>query len=101
MFAAVLEKLIALLHPFMPFITEEIHAALGKPGMLITGKWPEPGRLRGLAEADATMAALLCRSWRRARSIRGDYAIPPTQALDLRIGMDDFEMANRWAPTAT
>ena len=37
----VLNKMIALLHPFMPFITEEIYSALpGKKDMLIVEDWP-------------------------------------------------------------
>ena len=45
-FATVLEKLIAILHPFMPFITEEIHTALGKTGHAhhrhLAGSRPRP-----------------------------------------------------------
>ena len=37
----VLNKMIALLHPFMPFITEEIYSALpNKADMLIVEEWP-------------------------------------------------------------
>ncbi len=37
----VLNKMIALLHPFMPFITEEIYSALpNKDDMLIVEEWP-------------------------------------------------------------
>ena len=37
----VLNKMIALLHPFMPFITEEIYSALpNKEDMLIVEEWP-------------------------------------------------------------
>ena len=37
----VLNKMIALLHPFMPFITEEIYSALpNTEGMLIVEQWP-------------------------------------------------------------
>lgn len=38
----VLNKMIALLHPFMPFITEEIYSALpDKKDMLIVEEWPK------------------------------------------------------------
>ena len=38
----VLEGLIKLLHPFMPFLTEEIYQHLpGHEGMLILARWPE------------------------------------------------------------
>ncbi|HHQ48341.1 MAG TPA: valine--tRNA ligase, partial [Acidobacteria bacterium] len=38
----VLLRALALLHPVMPFITEEIAAHLGHEGMLITAPYPEP-----------------------------------------------------------
>jgi valyl-tRNA synthetase len=36
-----LETVLKLLHPFMPFITEEIWSYLGKNGMLIVESWPK------------------------------------------------------------
>ncbi|MCA3631050.1 MAG: valine--tRNA ligase [Methylobacterium sp.] len=53
--AFVLDRTIAMLHPFMPFITEELNAAYGElagqaRGQLCTGQWPQP---IGLADASA------------------------------------------------
>lgn len=40
----VLEKILTMLHPFMPFITEEIYSFLpGTEGELIGAAWPESG----------------------------------------------------------
>lgn len=36
-----LEKILIILHPFMPFITEEIWQTLGKEKMLMVEKWPK------------------------------------------------------------
>ncbi len=90
-FTDVLEKLIGLLHPFMPFITEEIHAALGLPGQLISAAWPKPAGDDFAAE-EATMESLLG-IVEAIRSIRGDYTIPLAQPLDLLIQFDDPSLA--------
>jgi valyl-tRNA synthetase len=37
---AALSDLLRLLHPFMPFITEEIWSFMGKDGKLISDRWP-------------------------------------------------------------
>ena len=41
----VLDQILVMLHPFMPFVTEELWSKLGeREGYpLITAKWPEPG----------------------------------------------------------
>jgi valyl-tRNA synthetase len=36
----ILETCLKLIHPFMPFVTEEIWTLLGKPGFLMVEKWP-------------------------------------------------------------
>jgi valyl-tRNA synthetase len=87
-FATVLEKLITLLHPFMPFITEEIHQAIGGKGLLIVSEWPAAGRpAAGAAEDLAAMDTLL-KIVETVRSIRGEYTIPPSQATDLVFSCD-------------
>ena len=86
-FASVLERLIALLHPFMPFITEEIHSHLGLPGMLITSAWPKAGA--GANAADEAMMGRLLQVVDAIRSIRGDYGIPPAQVLQVQVSWDD------------
>ena len=40
----VLDQILVMLHPFMPFVTEELWSAMGeRPYELIVAKWPEPG----------------------------------------------------------
>jgi valyl-tRNA synthetase len=36
----ILENLLKLWHPFMPFVTEQIWSELGKPNLLMMEKWP-------------------------------------------------------------
>ena len=41
--AWVLDQILVMLHPFMPFVTEELWHAMGeRPYDLIVAKWPEP-----------------------------------------------------------
>jgi len=40
----VLDQIFVMLHPFMPFVTEELWSAMGdRPYELIIARWPEPG----------------------------------------------------------
>ncbi len=42
----VLDKALKLLHPFMPFITEEIYQALpGSAETIMTQEWPDAGKM--------------------------------------------------------
>jgi valyl-tRNA synthetase len=51
---AALERLLSLLHPLMPHVTEEIWSHLpGREGRLIVSSWPEPD-----GEHEATLGAL-------------------------------------------
>jgi valyl-tRNA synthetase len=45
--AWVIDQILLMLHPFMPFVTEELWHSMGKrPYELIVAKWPEPKALR-------------------------------------------------------
>jgi valyl-tRNA synthetase len=88
-FAAVLGKLITLLHPFMPFITEEIRQAIGAEELLITSKWPAAGTPGAGSAEDLKAMETLLRITEVVRSIRGEYTIPPAQATDLVFSCDN------------
>ncbi len=53
----VLLEALKLLHPVMPFITEEIAQHLGSPGLLISSRYPVPGTRREDPSAHALMLA--------------------------------------------
>ena len=69
----VLERVLALMHPFMPFVSEEIWSYLpgGERGPLVVAPFPEPdrGRVDDAAEAEIEAAIELTRSLRRWRDL--------------------------------
>lgn len=76
----VLAGALRLLHPFLPFITEELWGQLGEPGLLAAARWPDPapGGRDEAAEAafgrvQAAVAAI--------RSLRAELRIPPAAEL--------------------
>jgi len=79
----VLESLLRLLHPFMPFITEEIWQSL--PGMrptpsIMTAPWPLPRPEREFNEGAAEME-LVMEVIRGIRNIRGEVEVPPSREI--------------------
>ena len=81
----VLDQALRLLHPIMPFVTEEIYQEL--PGEkdakhLIVAAWPDADQLARYADADAERAIqLVTELVSGIRSIRARYGISPKQAL--------------------
>ena len=75
----VLVEILKLLHPFMPFITEEIWQALPHEGRyLISAKWPEYQDALHFPEAEAAMEAVKdAISAIRAR--RAEMNVPPSR----------------------
>ena len=89
-----LDQILKLLHPFMPFITEEVWARLGEYGvkrekMLINERWPEiPAALIDpAAEAEIEWIIALISE---TRSTRAELNVPPAARIPLLlIGADE------------
>ena len=84
--AWVLDQILTLLHPFMPFITEELwHAVNDKRGDdLILSAWPTLDASLVDAEADADVNWLI-KMITEIRSIRSEVNIPGGAMVDLLI----------------
>jgi len=78
----VLLEACALLHPVMPFITEEIAAHLGHDGMLMTAPYPRPGRWPVAPEPVLHMA-LVQAVVQEVRSYRHMLGLPPASPFTL------------------
>ena len=93
----VLEQALRLLHPIMPFITEEIWQriapVLGREGLSIsTQSWPSPGEDEVDEEAEAQVA------WLQAvlleiRRIRSELGVSPGKPVDVLL--DDGSASDR------
>jgi valyl-tRNA synthetase len=79
-----LGEIVHLLHPLMPFITEEIweHIAGAGPGMLVTAPWPLHAASLGDPAAAAEMEWVV-RLVSTVRAVRSEMNVPPAAQLPL------------------
>jgi valyl-tRNA synthetase len=93
-----LDEIFKLLHPFMPFVTEELWRVTGeagpaREGLLVLATWP---RLQGLedaeAEADIGWVIDLINA---VRSVRAEMNVPPATQMPLCLITDDDEVSSR------
>ncbi len=79
--AHVMEVAMRLLHPFMPFISEEIWAQLpGNDGILSVAQWPQNGAIDEQAARDF---ALVQDAIRTVRNLRSQADIAPGKRLNV------------------
>lgn len=90
----VLDSILRLLHPFMPFITEEIWQQLpGTSGLLAAAPWPEPSEDWDFTD-DARRMELVRKVIQAARGLRADLHIDPAREVPLVIHADNEEAKN-------
>jgi len=77
----VLDQILVMLHPFMPFITEELWTGLGDRAdyPLITAKWPAPNAARD-TEASADIDWLI-KLVSELRTAKAELGLPPGARL--------------------
>ncbi|HEY8262804.1 MAG TPA: valine--tRNA ligase [Methyloceanibacter sp.] len=83
-----LDRALTLLHPFMPFVTEELWAKLaseteGRKSFLMLAPWPERQGLEN-AEADAEISWVI-RLVSEVRSVRAEMNVPAAARVPLVI----------------
>ncbi|WP_374274938.1 valine--tRNA ligase [Brevundimonas sp.] len=99
MTAWMLDQTLKLLHPVMPFITEELWAELGKEGparesLLIGADWPEFPDSFVDAEAEAEIGWLVDLVT-EIRQLRGEMNVPPSAKPALTVVAPDAETTAR------
>jgi len=78
------DQILVMLHPLMPFITEELWNANERPYELIVAKWPEPeAQIDPHAKAELDW---LVRLVSEIRSARTELNVPPSAKLNLFAG---------------
>ncbi|HEY4243182.1 MAG TPA: valine--tRNA ligase, partial [Kofleriaceae bacterium] len=84
--AWVLGQLLHLMHPFMPFITEELWTQVGPKGsgQLMTAHWPEVGNDLIDARADADLSWVI-RIVSDVRALRAEMNVPPAAQVTLLV----------------
>lgn len=80
----VLKKILKLLHPFMPFITEEIWSHLGEEDKLIIAPWPTYEESDVFANEEEQMN-LIISAIRSIRNVRAEMNVPPSKKAKLII----------------
>ena len=79
----VLDQTLRLLHPFMPFITEEIWQSLPHEGSaLIVARWPEYTPALQFKSEEAQMESVM-NAIRAIRNRRADMNVPPSKKAAL------------------
>jgi valyl-tRNA synthetase len=93
--AWVFDQILVMLHPFMPFITEELWQAMGDRGgnLLIHAQWPEPCAFIDHA-AKAEMEWVF-EFIDRVRAIRSELNVPPSVRTGIQVWNAPAEIESR------
>ena len=89
----VLEGILKLLHPFMPFITEEIYAKLEEDEKIIVAQWPE-FNAAAYDEASIEMMDKAMELIRAIRNARAEMNVPPSKKAKVMIDADEQTLAS-------
>ena len=94
----VLTETLKLLHPFMPFITEEIWQSLPHEGdYLMLQKWPEQKRELSFPAEEKAMD-LIIEATRAVRAKRSELNVPPSKKAHLTIATEETAVFEQGAP---
>ncbi|MDO5117449.1 MAG: valine--tRNA ligase [Eggerthellaceae bacterium] len=93
----VLGQAIRLLHPIMPFVTEEIYQDLPfdrtEEPYLICASWPDASELKKYCNSSAERCnELVCQVIGAIRSVRARYGISPKTPLDVVVKASDADV---------
>ena len=97
----VLDQVLRLMHPFMPFVTEEIWQAIPHEGeALIVAKWPEASDAMDYPAEEQHMESIM-RAIRSIRNRRSEMNVPPSKKSDLYVVTANPAIFEEGAPFIT
>ena len=89
----ILEGTMRMLHPIMPFITEEIWQRLPHEGdSIMIASWPKPQAAETDTKAEEAMQTIMA-VIDGIRSVRGEMNVPPSSEVEIRIQTPNPETA--------
>ncbi len=96
----VLAEALKMLHPFMPFITEEIYCTLlPEEESIMISEWPVYTKERADAEAEAAMEAAM-NLVKGVRNVRTQMDVPPSRKAKLIIAAPKADVQKMFADNA-
>lgn len=91
MLIAVLEESLKLLHPFIPFVTEEIYQKLPGAGeAVIAERYPEYSKDRENESVENSFE-ILKEIVQSVRTVRSEFTIPPAKRIRVKVKVDEAE----------
>ena len=94
----VMTTTLQLLHPFMPFITEEIWQSLPHEGeSIMVSQWPQPCESNHYAAEEEAMAHVMT-AIRAIRNRRSEMNVPPGKKAHVSIATQETAMFERCVP---
>lgn len=83
-----LDKILKMLHPFMPFVTDEIYQTINKKTSIVVSDWPVVDEALSFDDASAEME-LLVNIIKSVRTTRNEVNTPLSKPIDIKLEVKD------------
>lgn len=83
-----LDKILKMLHPFMPFVTDEIYQTINKETSIVVSEWPKVDDALNFDDASAEME-LLVNIIKSVRTTRNEVNTPLSKPIDIKLEVKD------------